>query len=95
MAGPHGESPGVLAGVWSRQFHSGLYLLHKLPEASEEIHDPHNFLLEVWASGGPIALAALVFGLALAFRNLLAGGEETAGGGRRGCGRARFRAALA
>ncbi len=36
------------------------YTAYKLPEASEEIADPHNFLLEVWATAGTPALVALV-----------------------------------
>ena len=36
------------------------YTQYKLPEASEEIADPHNFLLEIWATAGiPAALAFL------------------------------------
>jgi hypothetical protein len=35
------------------------YPQFKLPEASEEIRDPHNFLLEVWATAGTFALIAL------------------------------------
>ncbi|MBI3839801.1 MAG: O-antigen ligase family protein [Planctomycetia bacterium] len=35
------------------------YTQYKLPTASEEIRDPHNFLLEVWATSGSVALAAL------------------------------------
>lgn len=36
------------------------YTAYKLPEASEEVADPHNFLLEVWATAGtPAALALL------------------------------------
>lgn len=36
------------------------YTLYKLPEASEEIADPHNFLFEIWATAGtPAALAML------------------------------------
>ncbi len=36
------------------------YTRYKLPEASEEIADPHNFLLEIWATAGtPAALAFL------------------------------------
>ena len=47
------------------------YTQYKLPEASEEIADPHNFLLEIWATAGtPAALAFLaVLGcFALGFR---------------------------
>jgi len=36
------------------------YTAYKLPEASEEIADPHNFLLEVWATAGTPAMLALV-----------------------------------
>ncbi len=32
------------------------YLQHKLPGASEEIADPHNYLLDLWVSGGLLAL---------------------------------------
>jgi O-antigen ligase len=36
------------------------YMQYKLPEASEEIADPHNFFLEIWATAGtPAALAFL------------------------------------
>jgi hypothetical protein len=40
------------------------YTMYKLPQASEEIRDPHNFILEVWATGGTLALAGLVATLA-------------------------------
>ncbi|MHB8899182.1 MAG: O-antigen ligase family protein [Thermoguttaceae bacterium] len=36
------------------------YTAYKLPEASEEITDPHNFLLEIWATAGTPALLALL-----------------------------------
>ncbi len=36
------------------------YTQYKLPQASEEISDPHNFLLEAWATGGMFAMLALV-----------------------------------
>jgi hypothetical protein len=48
----------------------GPYLKHKLPEASEDIIDPHNLLLEIWATAGFRAALALVAALALAFWNL-------------------------
>jgi hypothetical protein len=41
------------------------YTQYKLPQASEEIRDPHNFVLEVWATAGSPAALALVVGLAL------------------------------
>jgi tetratricopeptide (TPR) repeat protein len=40
------------------------YTAYKLPEASEEVADPHNFLLEVWATAGTPALLALLAVLA-------------------------------
>ena len=36
------------------------YPAYKLPQASEEISDPHNFLLEVWATAGSLAALVLV-----------------------------------
>ncbi len=36
------------------------YTAYKLPEASETIAEPHNFLLEVWATAGTPALALLL-----------------------------------
>ncbi len=35
------------------------YLKFKLPESSEEIADPHNLLLDVWANGGLVGLVGL------------------------------------
>jgi hypothetical protein len=40
------------------------YTQYKLPQASEEISDPHNFLLEAWATGGIFAMLGLVAVLA-------------------------------
>ncbi len=51
-----GEHP--LLGVGPGNFRQS-YLKHKLPESSEEILDPHNFVLDVWANGGLMALAGL------------------------------------
>ncbi len=36
------------------------YTAYKLPAASEEVADPHNFLLEVWATAGTPAMLALL-----------------------------------
>ncbi len=36
------------------------YTTYKLPQASETVADPHNFLLEVWATAGTPAALALV-----------------------------------
>jgi hypothetical protein len=43
------------------------YTLFMAPEAWEKIKDPHNFLLEVWATSGLFALLALVVLLAAFF----------------------------
>lgn len=44
----------------------GHYVAHKLPEASEDIADPHNLWLDAWSNGGLIALIGLaVFFLAV------------------------------
>ena len=47
------------------------YLRHKLPEASEEIKDPHNMVVEVWATAGLFAMLALVASLGIGLRELL------------------------
>ncbi len=44
---------------------AGAYLRHKLPESSEEILDPHNMILEVWATAGLPAVVALLAALGL------------------------------
>jgi hypothetical protein len=48
------------------------YLRHKLPRASEEILDPHNLALEVWATGGLWAFVSLLVALASGIWSLLA-----------------------
>ena len=45
------------------------YLAHKLPASSEEIADPHNLLLDVWASSGLPALLAIMAAFAFALWN--------------------------
>tara|TARA_R110002111_G_scaffold261826_3_gene335870 strand:+ start:92055 stop:94469 length:2415 start_codon:yes stop_codon:yes gene_type:complete len=42
------------------------YLKHKLPGSSEEIADPHNLFLDVWANAGIAAFAGLLLILFLA-----------------------------
>ncbi len=37
------------------------YLQHKLPGSSEEVLDPHNQFLDVWACGGLLAVVGLVW----------------------------------
>jgi len=46
-------------GCGPGQFQSA-YPAYKLPQASEDIADPHNFLLEVWATAGTPAAVALL-----------------------------------
>lgn len=57
------------------------YATYKLPEASETIADPHNFLLEVWATAGtPVLLAFVSVLLLFAWRLMRTGeGEEVSG----------------
>ena len=50
---------------------SGPYVRHKLARSSEEILDPHNLVLEVWAASGVVAALALVTALGLALRETL------------------------
>lgn len=53
-----------LPGSGLGQFRSH-YVAHKLPEASEDIADPHNLWLDAWSNGGLLALIGLaVFFLA-------------------------------
>ena len=68
--------------------------MHKLPQSSEEILDPHNLFLEVWATGGSWALLALVAALAsgiwlLLGRSPRAGASDDRSGGARPRGDAR------
>jgi hypothetical protein len=46
-------------GVGPGQFQNA-YTAYMLPTASEEVADPHNFLIEVWATAGTPALLALL-----------------------------------
>ncbi len=64
------ETSTFWAGVGPGNFGSH-YLLHKLPEASEEIQDPHNLLLDVWATAGFWAVLALGAALGFSLWNLL------------------------
>jgi hypothetical protein len=61
------ESP--VLGVGPGNFRQA-YLAHKLPGSSEEVLDPHNLLLDVWANGGVLALAGLLWLIALSVRAL-------------------------
>lgn len=64
------SSPTFWIGLGPGNF-GPAYLLHKLPQASEEIQDPHNFILEVWSISGIWALIALIAVVALGLRILL------------------------
>ena len=89
--GARGHAAGASAfwsGVGPGNFGSH-YLLHKLPQSSEEIQDPHNLFLEVWAIAGFWALLALAAALVLAFWNLL--GPAAAGAGEDDKARVRLR----
>ncbi len=64
------RSPMFWEGVGPGNFRAA-YLRYKLPQSSEEILDPHNLFLEVWATAGFRALLALVMALVLGLRDLL------------------------
>jgi len=59
------------------------YLHHKLAGASEEILDPHNLLLDVWANAGVVAwaglLALLIWGVRAGWRAVVAESESMSG----------------
>ncbi len=55
------DHPVLGCGPGNFQF---TYTAYKLPEASEEIADPHNFLMEIWATAGTPAMLAFVAALA-------------------------------
>ncbi len=61
---PFPEQHAFWRGLGPGNF-AGAYLRHKLPEASEEILDPHNMVLEVWTTAGLFAVVALVAALGL------------------------------
>jgi hypothetical protein len=56
-----------------------LYLQYKLPASSEEIADPHNFMLDIWANGGLVALVGLLVFLFFVVRYLRGVPNEAAG----------------
>ena len=56
-----GDHP--LLGCGSGNFQD-YYTAYKLPDASEDVADPHNFALEVWAVAGTPALLALLTAMA-------------------------------
>ncbi len=56
------EQPWLGTGPGNFRDH---YLKHKLPASSEEIADPHNLVLDVWANAGTIGLIGLLSCVAL------------------------------
>jgi len=61
------EAP--LLGVGPGNFRQA-YLKHKLPGSSEEVLDPHNLLLDVWANGGLLAVSGLLLLIAIMGREI-------------------------
>ena len=55
------------------------YLHHKLPESSEEISDPHNFIFDVWANAGTLGLIGLLACVGLMVREEIKGSCRSAG----------------
>ncbi|WP_165069392.1 O-antigen ligase family protein [Paludisphaera rhizosphaerae] len=53
------------------------YVRYKLPEASEEIQDPHNLFLDVWSTAGVWAFLALVAALGSGIWILLTRGGQS------------------
>jgi cytochrome c-type biogenesis protein CcmH/NrfG len=72
-----GDHPLVGCGPGNFQ---NAYTRYKLPEASEEVADPHNFLLEIWATAGTPAMLAF---LAVLARFAAEGGRRRAEGGEK------------
>jgi hypothetical protein len=64
------KSPMFWRGVGPGNFREA-YLRYKLPQSSEEILDPHNLFLEVWATAGFWAFLALLLALVMGLRELL------------------------
>ncbi len=53
------------------------YLTYKLAESSEEVSDPHNLLLDVWSSGGLLALCGLAGMIVVGFRQAARRADNT------------------
>jgi O-antigen ligase len=65
------QTPVFRAGVGPGNF-GPRYVRYKLPQASEEVADPHNMFLEVWATAGAWALLAFLAAVASGLWNLFA-----------------------
>jgi hypothetical protein len=83
--GKAGRSFGLRTGYWNAAWsmirehlwrgvgpgNFGLrYPRYMSPAAYEKVQDPHNFVLEIWATSGVFALLALLVALALLFHRL-------------------------
>ena len=73
------ESPKAFWQGYGPGNFAAAYLRHKLPEASEEIKDPHNFALETWASAGLWAVVALASAVAIGLWNAFGPARRKAG----------------
>ncbi len=71
------QTSAFWSGIGPGNFRSS-YLRYKLPWSSEEVLDPHNMVLEVWATAGVGALVALVLALGLGLRETLGKAVESA-----------------
>jgi hypothetical protein len=69
------RSRAFWSGVGPGNF-AGPYLRHKLAVSSEEIKDPHNIVLETWATSGVLAALALVVGVVAGLAAALRSGGE-------------------
>ncbi len=59
-----------MAGAGPGNFRQ-LYLAHRVDESSEEIRDPHNFILDAWSSAGLTGLAGVLLLAAMLGRQLM------------------------
>src|SRR5690606_1662633 len=41
-------------------YFEGTYQHYQLPQSSENVNDPHNFIIEIWATSGALGLAMLL-----------------------------------
>ena len=55
----------------------GSYTRYKLPEASEVVADPHNFLMEIWSTAGTPAMLAFLAILGCVAWNCCGPGDRT------------------
>ncbi len=52
------------------------YLKHKLPESSEEVTDPHNLILDVWANSGFVGVIGLAAVMIAGFQMLQGSAQQ-------------------